>query len=43
MITGNEETTIGLDGLIKMYVNHRPALPLNNDDIQAAFDEIKKK
>lgn len=43
MTNGIVEKDIGLDDVVKLYVNHRPLVPLSNSDVIAAFDEIKKK
>lgn len=43
MITGVTQNEVNLNDAIKIYVNHRPVIPLSTADIQSAFDEIKKK
>lgn len=43
MKTGVLRTVIGLDEFVKLYLNHRPVIPLNNDHIDFAFNEIKKQ
>lgn len=42
MITGETYTDIDLNGLIRLYLNHRPAVALNNTHIEAAFNQIAK-
>lgn len=43
MTNGIVEVDISLEDVIKLYVNHRPLVPLSNSDVIAAFEEIKKK
>jgi len=43
MKTGVLRTLIDLDSFIKLYLNHRPVIPLNNQHIDFAFNEIKKQ
>jgi Ca2+-binding EF-hand superfamily protein len=43
MKTGVLLTTISLHDFIKLYLNHRPVLPLNNQHIDFAFDELRKQ
>jgi hypothetical protein len=43
MITGVTQNEVSLNETVKIYVNHRPVIPLSTADIQSAFDEIKKK
>lgn len=40
MVTGETEDFIRLDELIKLYINYRPALPLDKQLISAAFQTI---
>eukprot|EP00607_Mallomonas_marina_P010200 CAMPEP_0182421352 /NCGR_PEP_ID=MMETSP1167-20130531/6703_1 /TAXON_ID=2988 /ORGANISM="Mallomonas Sp, Strain CCMP3275" /LENGTH=874 /DNA_ID=CAMNT_0024598397 /DNA_START=395 /DNA_END=3022 /DNA_ORIENTATION=- len=41
MSTGETKNDSNLDEFIKLYINHRPAVPLSNLHIEAAFLEIK--
>jgi len=43
MHTGQTVNDLDLSEFIRLYVNHRPAIPLSNADIVTAFDTLKKK
>lgn len=43
MTSGIVEVDIGLEDVVKLYVNHRPLVALSNSDVITAFEEIKKK
>ena len=42
METGQLEEEIGLNDFIKLYINHRPVLPLNNAQILSAFEAVSR-
>ncbi len=43
MVTGETQDYIGLDESIRLYVNHRPVIPLERHLIQAAFNTISER
>ena len=43
MHTGQTVPDLDLTEFIRLYVNHRPSIPLSNVDIVAAFDTLQKK
>jgi hypothetical protein len=43
VLTVNTQENIGLNDIIKLYVNHRPSNPLNSRDIENAFNIIQQK
>jgi WD40 repeat protein len=43
MDTGRLEEEIDMGDFIKLYVNHRPVLPLNNAQILSAFETVAKR
>jgi len=42
MNTGELQNEVDVDEFIRLFLNHRPALPLSNTQIAAAFDAIQK-
>ena len=42
MKTGQLEEEIGLNDFIKLYINHRPVLPLNNAQVLSAFETVSR-
>ena len=42
METGQLEEEIGLNDFIKLYINHRPVLPLNNAQVLSAFETVSR-
>jgi WD40 repeat protein len=40
LVTGQHTETISLDDFIKLYINHRPVVPLNNKQVLKAFETI---
>jgi len=43
MNTGELQNEVDVDEFIRLFLNHRPALPLSNTQIAAAFDAIQKQ
>eukprot|EP01039_Chlorochromonas_danica_P007847 gene7848-8660_t len=43
VVTGEMQDLIGLDDFIKLYINHRPVVPLEKHYIQATIDTIADK
>ena len=43
METGMLEEEIALNDFIKLYINHRPVLPLNTAQILSAFETVARR
>jgi hypothetical protein len=43
MVDGEMQESITINDFIKLYINHRPVLPLNNTQILDAFSAISSK